>query len=314
MKNISVVVPTRNRPRLLRKCLDSLVKQNYSSRIYEIIVVDDGSDTDEAGLTVKDFSKKFKNIKYFRQKKSGPATARNLGLRVSSAPIVAFIDDDCTASSKWIKSLIAAFSRNKGAWAVEGKTVTKGPIGPFSHYIINNNGGMFMTCNMAFMKKRLLEAGRFDERFKHANREDADVAFSMIEMGGRIAFSRDSLVEHKNIRSGFLRELKKKTYYMWDILLAKKHAKLYKKFMKLPAERFTLLYVLFSALAFFSPYFLLGAAVTCLAEIKYRNYRCSASDYIKFLVLQVVGSFIVLISVLYGVLKFRFNPAKLLFA
>src|SRR3989344_5197004 len=200
MNKISVIIPTRNRPALLEKCLLSLSNQAHKSM--EIIVVDDGSDTDEAKNIVIDMKKKFSSIKYIRQKHSGPAAARNLGIRMSSAPIVAFIDDDCTADRNWLKSMVSAF-RNKNTWAVEGATFTRGKIGPFSHYIVNKNGGMFVTCNMAFRKGRLHSVGGFDERYKKANREDSDAAFSIMEHGGGIVFEKKAGVYHTSLRSSF---------------------------------------------------------------------------------------------------------------
>jgi hypothetical protein len=314
MLAISVIVPTRNRPRLLRRCLKSIIGQDFDKHKYEIIVVDDGSDTADAKNVANAFSKKFKNIKYIRQNRSGPAAARNLGIKISSAPILAFIDDDCAAERNWLKSIDAAFSRNKDAWAVEGKTLTDEKIGPFSHYIINKKGGMYVTCNMAFRKKFLKLVGGFDETFRCANREDADVAFSIIEKGGRISFCRSAVVRHAYLRSSFSRELRRKTYYMWDILLAKKHPQLYRKNIRYPSERFTPFYIIFLLLSFLSPYFLLCILPVAYAELAYRKYSYSVPDYVGFLFLQTIGSFLTLASVLYGSARFRFNLIRLVFS
>lgn len=304
---IAVIIPTKNRPALLKKCIESLARQNYPKSEYEIIIVDDGSDTGEAEYIVSGASKNFKNVnvRYVKQACKGPAAARNNGVKNTSATIVAFIDDDCTASRNWLKSIDVAFSVNKDAWAVEGKTMTNGRIGPFSHYVINENGRMFVTCNMAFKKSALNMVGFFDERFKRANREDSDIAFSIIEKGGSIVFSKKSVVKHANLVRSFSASLRRKTYYMWDVLLIKKHPQLYRKFIKFPFERFTPLYIMFSLMAVTNPLFFVALIITAYAEIIYRRHSCGIYDYIKFLFLQIFGSFLVVLSALYGVYRFR---------
>lgn len=310
MKKISVVIPTRNRRRLLGKCLESLAKQSLSKGGYEIIVVDDGSN-DKTRETVEKFSKSVKNLKYFHQGNAGPAAARNLGVKQSSAPVVAFIDDDCVAGKNWLSNILDAFRKDVSAWAVEGRTLTRGGIGPFTHCIVNKDGGMFMTCNMAFRKDKLKKAGGFDGRYKKANREDADAAFAAIERGGKIIFAEGALVHHANLKGGLARSLRKKTYYMWDMLLLKKHPGMYRKHIKFPFEKFTPLYILVWVVSLLNYYALAGFAVLALAELVCRRYSFTAADYVKFIVLQSVGSIIIILSIIYGSAKFRSNPLRL---
>lgn len=50
---VSVVVPVYNVERYLHRCIDSLIRQDYSS--YEIILVDDGS-TDDSGAICDEYA------------------------------------------------------------------------------------------------------------------------------------------------------------------------------------------------------------------------------------------------------------------
>ncbi len=103
---VSVVVPTYKRPDLLRKCLEALVKQDFSPRAYEIIVVDDAGSEDTRSL-VESFpgtesarrsgrgADPCPRVSYAAATQTqGPAAARNLGWRMARGEIIAFTDDD----------------------------------------------------------------------------------------------------------------------------------------------------------------------------------------------------------------------------
>ena len=85
--NISVIIPTYNRYELLKRAIESVMKQTY--KVKEILVIDDGS-TDET-IQIK---KLFPSVRYFYQKNSGVSTARNLGIKKASCEWIAFLDSD----------------------------------------------------------------------------------------------------------------------------------------------------------------------------------------------------------------------------
>jgi len=87
---ISVIVPTYNRARLLKKTLLSILNQTYKS--FEIIVVDDGSDDNNLEVCngLED-----NRIRYIRIENSKDiAKVRNTGLKNSLGKYIAFCDDD----------------------------------------------------------------------------------------------------------------------------------------------------------------------------------------------------------------------------
>ncbi len=91
---LSVIIPTFNRAKLLKRALKSVFAQTLQP--FEVIVVDDGS-TDDTKEMVKEFP-----IKYFYQKNKGVSTARNLGIKNSSGDVIAFLDSD----DEWMKDKI----------------------------------------------------------------------------------------------------------------------------------------------------------------------------------------------------------------
>src|SRR3546814_2372804 len=52
----------------------------------------------------------------------GPAPGRNAGWRAARAPVVAFIDDDCTPEPGWVAALARAFARNDRLGVAQGRT------------------------------------------------------------------------------------------------------------------------------------------------------------------------------------------------
>src|SRR6478609_4576243 len=92
---VSVVIPTYNRWDKLRRVLDGYHTQSIPVADFELLVCDDGS-TDETSDRVRAYAADAPyTLRHLRQENSGPATARNRGLRAAEAPVVVMTDDDC---------------------------------------------------------------------------------------------------------------------------------------------------------------------------------------------------------------------------
>src|SRR5579862_8396835 len=93
-KTLSIVIPTYNRQPVLLKALDAYLHQSASSRISELLIVDDGS-TDNTAATVQAFiSRASFPVRYLSQPNRGPAAARNRGIRESHGDLILFTDSD----------------------------------------------------------------------------------------------------------------------------------------------------------------------------------------------------------------------------
>lgn len=88
MPKVSVVLPVYNGERYLREALDSVFTQTF--RDFEVICVDNGS-TDGTPAILQEFGGK---VRVIRQSRVGPCGARNIGVKESMAPYVAFLDHD----------------------------------------------------------------------------------------------------------------------------------------------------------------------------------------------------------------------------
>ena len=89
MPKISFIIPTYNRDKYIKKCINSILKQTIKD--IEIIIVDDGS-TDNTENIINNI--KDKRIKYFKRDNYGIGSSRNYGIEKSKGDYVAFIDSD----------------------------------------------------------------------------------------------------------------------------------------------------------------------------------------------------------------------------
>ena len=74
LHDISVIIPTLDRRELLKRTLDSVIRQNKKPR--EIIVVDNGS----KDHTYEMVSSLFSNVIYLKENKKGVSVSRNKGI------------------------------------------------------------------------------------------------------------------------------------------------------------------------------------------------------------------------------------------
>ena len=99
MIKLSFIIPVYNVAPYIRKCVESLIRQDFSS--YEIILVDDGS-TDESSMICDEFVSRIDNmwiddrysIQVIHQKNAGLSAARNAGLKAAKGDYVCFVDSD----------------------------------------------------------------------------------------------------------------------------------------------------------------------------------------------------------------------------
>ncbi|GBF81414.1 glycosyl transferase [Aphanothece sacrum FPU1] len=85
--DIAVIIPLFNGAKWIRQTLESVFSQSHLPR--EVVVVDDGS-TDKSLEILQDFP----HVKLLRSPDKGGPAARNFGLQQTTAPLVAFLDQD----------------------------------------------------------------------------------------------------------------------------------------------------------------------------------------------------------------------------
>ncbi|SES20841.1 Glycosyl transferase family 2 [Lentzea xinjiangensis] len=161
----SVVIPTVGRPNL-----DVLLKalvEGEGPEPCEILVVDDS----ETGL--------------------GPAAARNTGWREARGDWVAFLDDDVVLAPDWKARLCADLEDlPDDVGASQARIVVPLPGDRKPTDAERGTAGLatarWITADMAYRREALARSGGFDERFRRAYREDAELALRVQDLGYRI--------------------------------------------------------------------------------------------------------------------------------
>lgn len=105
-KKLTVIVPSYNSEDTIKKCLDSLLNQSYTS--FDVYVVDDGS-TDGTKEMVQKYVVNNDSIYLFCKENGGPGSARNYGLKFVKTPYVTFVDSDDFVSSVHLEKMMDQF-------------------------------------------------------------------------------------------------------------------------------------------------------------------------------------------------------------
>lgn len=220
---VSIVIPVRNRPDVLEKCLSSLAEQNFPLSEFEVFVCDDGSD-DYLDLAVYKFIERIPNIRILRHlKPKGPAAARNMGFRSANADIFVCLDSDVVCSPNFLREITQALKANPDWVAVEASVIPTGGSGsPLWDAPVNIKGGIFLTAASAYRSKAIRRAGGFDESFPYAACEDTDLAARLLTFG-TYGFSPRAIVYHPRRRVTLRTHWKWIQHWKYVTVLAKRY-------------------------------------------------------------------------------------------
>ena len=200
--SVSVVVSTFNRSALLRACLAGLARQDHPAERYEVVVVDDGSDSEHARVNAA--LADAPGIRLLRQANRGPAAARNRGVDAARGEYIAFTDDDCVPTPSWLGRLAAGATATT---ARGGRTVNAVADDPFAdatqllvdylyEYYRERDGRFFTSNNLLMPRAQLLDLGGFDESMRHAGGEDRELCGRWLARGWALEFVEDAVVQH----------------------------------------------------------------------------------------------------------------------
>jgi glycosyltransferase involved in cell wall biosynthesis/ADP-heptose:LPS heptosyltransferase len=208
----SVIVPTYNRAATLQRCLEALGSQEFNLSRVEVFVCDDGS-TDHTRRTVEGFKAPFP-LTYLHQENSGPAAARNLGIRRARGQYLLLLNDDAILEPDALRLHQDAHRRHAGEKiAVLGRFTFPAEFTatPFGHALDNSDllffynrmqGGKtydfnyFFTCNISLLRAALAESGLFDERFHGPAGEDIELGYRLHQRGYQVLYEPRCVAWH----------------------------------------------------------------------------------------------------------------------
>lgn len=97
---VSIVVPIYNAEKHIKRCVNSVLKQEYKN--LEILLINDGS-TDHSLEIIETLSSNDSRIKIIDKNNEGVAETRNLGIKLATGKYIMFIDNDDFITSNYVK-------------------------------------------------------------------------------------------------------------------------------------------------------------------------------------------------------------------
>jgi glycosyltransferase involved in cell wall biosynthesis len=187
---ISVVIPTHNRPALLKRAIESALNQKTPA--FEILIVDDANCSETEKLV---YSYSTDKIAYIKNKDgSGASSSRNVGAKVATGEYIAFLDDDdvwlpdkLLKQSELItqRSLDAVFSRILIKYEdtdISYSTSASMPEDSLEAICMENFIGA--TISSVIRRQLFIKVNGFDEEFPA--REEYDLWIRLIQSGADI--------------------------------------------------------------------------------------------------------------------------------
>lgn len=234
MMNVSVVIPTYNRPDYLERLLDSILAQTYES--YEVIVVHDGPVMKKAyEILIKKYSDKLRSFSFSCNDKSrGAPYTRNQGIKIAQYELLALVDDDDEWLPNKLMDQVSIFNKSRKnlglvyTWTdvVEGNKRI-----PFyrDSYSGNCLGNLLNRCfipspSVMVRKKAIIAAGLFDEALPSC--QDWDMWTRICQIGYEVDVVKKPLTLYHKQTSGSIGTSNKakhgyKMYYrkhFWKII------------------------------------------------------------------------------------------------
>ncbi|HZS09401.1 MAG TPA: glycosyltransferase family 2 protein [Blastocatellia bacterium] len=201
---VSIVIPTYKRPDALAETLQNLLKLDYPTDRFEVIVVDDGSG-DETPQVAARMQPAFSTLTCHSQSNAGAARARNEGAKIAGGEVLIFLDDDMIVPPSLIRQHLEALD-HFGDCMVCGyrefaprlaAILNQSPFGRFRLEVeprqegwdlekkvtdslvencVEHKDGGITANNLAVRREDFLRLGGFDEEFPFAGYEDQELA------------------------------------------------------------------------------------------------------------------------------------------
>jgi glycosyltransferase involved in cell wall biosynthesis len=208
----SVIIPTRNRKDTLENTIILLESQTFDRSMFEVIVVDDGSE-DGTDSYMQDLSTPL-SLKYIRQDFNGASYARNEGLKIAEGEFVIFLGDDVHPTEDLLKIYYEKFLQNEERIFLIGKTIWAKHLlkSSFIQYLENNSYAQFSfhsikdinnvpskyfnTANSAVPLRFLISCGLFDENLTLY--EDTELGMRLGKLGLKLIYVEEAAAYHNH--------------------------------------------------------------------------------------------------------------------
>lgn len=321
---VSVVIPCKNRAELLFECFSGLAKQSLGRDQFEIVLVDNSSPKPLDGVAERGRRELGLTIRYARTAAShGPAPARNLGVSLATAPILAFTDSDCRPHQDWLAAGLATFADPKVGLVVGPclpKPEQRLKMTAKDHFQFAEHPS-YPTMNAFYPRAVFDKLGGFDTSLcvrdpldRAVEAADMDLAWRVITAGYAKRYVREAIIYHEVEDLGVVGFILEGTRYLFLPALVRRHPVLRSELLTArlfvqPAMwlvYFSLVVVLLAAAV--QPWLLLLPPVMLLARalIRTRSLRpATLMRFCAFACLQLPKFLVMTLALIYGSVRYR---------
>jgi len=209
--------------------LESLLAQSAPGINYEVLVIDNDSSDDTAQLVASYGHADL--IRYFHEPRTGASYARNRGIAESTAPILAFTDDDCRPSPSWVARLKSTLDRRGDVDCLGGRALAEWPCVRPGWLTTEHWGPMalldygsaavrtdilrrcLLTANMAVRRSAIERVGAFHHAFLRC--QDHELQLRLWDAGCRCLYDPELVVaapvERERITKQYVRHWYRQT-------------------------------------------------------------------------------------------------------
>lgn len=228
---VSVVIPMRNEEKHIRRCIDSVLAQDYPRDRFEVLVVD--GESDDRSLEI--LASYGDRIRVLRNPARIVPTAMNIGIRAARGEIIARVDAHTTIEPDYLRQGVEALLRT-GADNVGGPMRTVGgsrvgegiaramdsPFGIGAYFHFAREDREVDTVYMGMWPRRTFERiGLFDEEL--VRNQDDELNYRLRKAGGKVFLTLSMRSHYQNRQSYRALAQQFFQYGLWKVRVLQKH-------------------------------------------------------------------------------------------
>ena len=244
---VSFIIPVLNEEKTIKKCLDSLIDLDYPSNKVEILIAE-GDSRDNTKKIIKEYVKKYKNIRSYKNPDGNTAIGRNICIDHSTGDMLMNFSGHAIAEKNLLKILAIKLLESPPEIVAVGcsniSPKNQDFIGRIADIIFSSiMGGKNLFVQNAifeeerfsdhisfacYRKKPVIDVGNFDPDFWCG--QDAELDLRLLKMGYKILYTPKTKVFHfkRNTIKSLFRQMYR--YGISRAKMVKKHPKSLKIF------------------------------------------------------------------------------------
>ena len=181
---ISIIIPVYNQAKYIARCLRSIFNQSFSSDLFDVFIINDGS-KDNLFQEIESFLKKQIKITYLINKTNkGLPFSLNRGILESDSEFIIRIDGDDYVNKDFLKCLHKNLKNSKSINALA-----------CDYIVVDNNENVMgikncledpIACGILFKRNDLIDINLYDENFICNEEKDLRIRFEKKYIIGRL--------------------------------------------------------------------------------------------------------------------------------